>query len=111
MMIRAAAGTYLMNFYNGIENMLKRIHKLMDVNLPKGENWHTELFARFCPPGFENLPILFDPVLENELTQYRKFRHLFIHGYGFQLEWEFMKEGVYMQIASKVHLFLNSIRK
>lgn len=115
-MIKAAAGTYLMNFYNGIENLLKRIHKLENVTMPKGEDWHTELFKRFCNPPFQNLPQLFDVELELKLVHYKKFRHLFIHGYGFQLEWKLMKEGVdnmgsvFNNIRTNVISFLETIR-
>lgn len=112
MMVKAAAGTFMMNFYNGIENLLKRIHKLQNTAMPKGENWHSELFKRFCNPPFHNLPLLFDAGLEKELLQYKKFRHLFIHGYGFQLDWMLMKDGinnmsgVFERIKTNINSFL-----
>jgi len=40
------------------------------------------------------LPPLFDESLASELAAYRKFRHVVHHGYGFQLEWERMEEGI-----------------
>lgn len=116
MLIKAAAGAFLMNFYNGVENLLKRIHKIQNVVMPKGESWHNEMFQRFCNPPFESLPLLFDAGVEKELIQYKKFRHLFIHGYGFQLEWHLMKEGVdnmswvFEKIKENVNSFLSTIR-
>lgn len=45
---KAAASSFVAQFYSGIENILKRISKFHNVNLPKGDNWHIELFNRFC---------------------------------------------------------------
>ena len=45
-----AMGTYLMNFYNGIENILKRITKEYYLVMPKGESWHKELLILSSNP-------------------------------------------------------------
>ncbi len=39
----AAAGLFLANFYNGIENIFKRICRYQRVRLPSSEEWHTIL--------------------------------------------------------------------
>jgi hypothetical protein len=91
--ITAAAG-FLAQFYNGIENILKRISRFNDVPLPTGAMWHVELFKRFCTPPFDPLPALFDEPLAQALSPFRKFRHVVHHGYGFQLDWVRMKEGI-----------------
>jgi hypothetical protein len=91
---KAAAAAFLSQFYNGIENILKRISRYHEVKLPEGDLWHAELFKRFCKPSMQPLPILFDNALAADLAPYRKFRHVFYHGYGFQLDWERMKEGI-----------------
>lgn len=91
---KTAAGSFLAQFYNGVENILKRIIKMQGLSLPKGENWHFDLFKMFCNPIKENLPLLFENGLETEMNLYRKFRHVVYHGYGFQLDWETMKEGI-----------------
>ncbi len=62
--------------------------------LPTGETWHIELFKRFCSPSFKGLPVLFDESLALAISPYRKFRHVVFHGYGFQLDWDRMKEGL-----------------
>lgn len=62
--------------------------------LPKDELWHLKLFKMFCRPPQGNLPLLFDESLENDFSSYRRFRHIVHHGYGFQLKWEIMKEGI-----------------
>ncbi|MCX7735440.1 MAG: hypothetical protein N2319_01890 [Candidatus Kapabacteria bacterium] len=40
-LIIAAASQYVSQFYNGIENILKRILKNSKITLQKFENWHT----------------------------------------------------------------------
>jgi len=37
---------------------------------------------------------LFDKTLSSDLAPYRKFRHVFHHGYGFQLDWDRLTEGI-----------------
>lgn len=71
-----AAGSFLMQFYNGVENLLKRISKHHGVPLPVGKRWHTELFLRFCDPPHEGLPLLFDASLAAEMRPFRTFRHV-----------------------------------
>ncbi|MEW6702561.1 MAG: hypothetical protein AB1298_07565 [Bacteroidota bacterium] len=34
-------------YYNGVENILKRITKYYNIPLPKTETWHLELFSFF----------------------------------------------------------------
>jgi hypothetical protein len=91
---KTAAAAFLAQFYTGIENILKRICRYYDVSLPTGDTWHVELFQRFCNPSLPPLPALFDEKLAAELAPYRRFRHVAFHGYGFQLDWERMAEGV-----------------
>jgi hypothetical protein len=91
---KTAAAAFLAQFYGGIENILKRISRFYDVSLPVGNLWHIELFKRFCDPPGRPLPLLFDKALSEDLAPYRKFRHVVHHGYGFQLDWDRMKEGI-----------------
>jgi hypothetical protein len=91
---KTAAAAFLAQFYNGIENILKRISRYHNVPLPTGETWHIDLFQRFCPPSHPNLPTLFDEALASVLAPYRRFRHVAFHSYGFQLDWGRMAEGV-----------------
>jgi len=91
---KTAAAAFLAQFYSGIENILKRISHYHDVPLPTGETWHVDLFERFCQPGHPDLPVLFDEALMSVLAPYRRFRHVALHGYGFQLDWGRMAEGV-----------------
>jgi hypothetical protein len=90
----AAAGLFLANFYNGIENVLKRICRSHDVEIPAGGDWHLELVKSFCDPPREGLPRLLNAELANDLAPYRQFRHVVHHGYGFRLRWLDMLPGV-----------------
>lgn len=91
---KTAAGAFLAQFYTGVESILKRISRYHGVSLPYGDTWHLDLFRRFCEPGEPPLPILFDEALALDLGSYRRFRHVVHHGYGFELEWERMQEGM-----------------
>lgn len=84
----------LAQFYGGVENILKRLCRFHAVALPSGETWHVDLFQRFCPPGALRLPALFDDGLADVFSGYRKFCHVVHHGYGFQLDWGRIREGV-----------------
>ena len=89
--IEPAMGTYLMNFYNGIENILKRISKEYYITIPKGESWHKELLVLSFNPPKGKIPV-FNKDIVSRLHPYRNFRHRFISGYGFQLKGEKMLE-------------------
>lgn len=91
---KTAAAAFLAQFYSGIENILKRIHRYHGVALPAGDSWHAEIFKRFCQPSYPPFTALFDETLASDLLPFRKFRHVVYHGYGFQLEWDRMKEGL-----------------
>ncbi len=86
---KAAIGTFLMNFYVGIENIIKRISKEYYQNLPKGASWHKELLDLSYNPLQGKRPI-FDKIIVDRLNPYRGFRHLFVSGYGFKLRLELM---------------------
>lgn len=91
---KAAAGAFLGQLYNGLENIMKRICRHLGQAIPEGPKWHEELFRMFCEPAQEGLPVLFSPALEQALESYRRFRHLFVHGYAVLLDWPRMKAGV-----------------
>jgi hypothetical protein len=90
----AATGAFVADFYNGLENILKRISRCYGVPMPAGDDWHAELFNRFCAPGFHGLPVIFDDQQRRLLAKYRQFRHVIRHGYSIQLDWERLTPGV-----------------
>jgi hypothetical protein len=91
---KTAAAAFLAQFYGGVENILKRFHRYQGLQLPTGDTWHTDLFRRYCYPPYGDLPLLFDEMLALEMAPYRKFRHVVYHGYGFQIDWDRMNEGI-----------------
>ena len=112
---KTAAAAFLAQFYNGIENLLKRLSRYHNVPLPTGETWHVDLFRRFCSPPYPPLPALFNTSLAAALAPYRRFRHVAFHSYGFELEWRYMAEGVdnvesvFLQIKTKLTDYLQTI--
>ena len=48
---KTAAAAFMAQFYNGVENILKRTSRHCGVALPAGETWHVDLFQRFCIPS------------------------------------------------------------
>ena len=112
---KTAAAAFMAQFYNGVENILKRTSRHCGVSLPTGETWHVDLFQRFCLPSHPDLPVLFDARLALALAPYRRFRHIVFHGYGFQLDWDRMSEGVagiqdvFLQFEQSVAEYLRSI--
>jgi hypothetical protein len=91
---RSGVALMLSSFYNGVENILKRLCKYHDIPLPKTETWHLDLFKRFCEPPMKPLPRIFTKEQEEKWGKYRKFRHVVHHGYAFKLLWEYMMQGV-----------------
>ncbi|MCX7736372.1 MAG: hypothetical protein N2319_06630 [Candidatus Kapabacteria bacterium] len=90
---KTALGGFASQFYSGIENILKRIHKYYNAELPKGNNWHINLLDRFT--GQNNFfNITFSAELIEKLHIYRRFRHYFFHGYSHNLNWEILTNGV-----------------
>ena len=112
---KTAAAAFLAQFYNGLENILKRISLFHSIPLPTSETWHVELFQRFSSPAHPNLPQLFNEELASTLAPYRRFRHVAFHTYGFQLEWGRMVEGidniqdVFNQVKISLSDYLRSI--
>ena len=104
-LVEPAMGTYLMNFYNGVENILKRIAKGYYLTMPKGENWHRELLALSSNPPLGKIAVFNHEIVER-LHIYKNFRHRFISGYGFQLKGEKM-----MELANNIDQLWVDIKK
>ena len=81
----AAMGTFIHNFYNGVENILKRVLFYKEIEVKDTPTWHKDLLKA----SFENGIIGVD--LYNRVSNYLSFRHFFVHAYGFSLNWEDMK--------------------
>ena len=105
---KTALGGFASQFYNGIENILKRILRYNEIELPKDENWHIKLLDRFSSDS--DLPVKFSPEFIDELNDYRRFRHYFFHGYGHNLNWNILSSSV-KNIREIYDEFRNEIMK
>ena len=76
----AAVATFLHNFYNGVENLLKRVLKFKRVSIPDSASWHKDLLDLAVDQHIITLD------LSTTLDEYRAFRHFFVHGYGVMLD-------------------------
>ena len=85
----SALAAMLHAFYNGIENILKRIAAEVDGRVPGGEFWHRELLEAMTKPN-EVRPAAISEALGERLREYLEFRHVFRHAYTFDLRWEKM---------------------
>jgi hypothetical protein len=113
---KTAAAAFMAQFYGGIENILKRISRFHNIPLPGGETWHIDLFKRFCKPPYKSLPLLLNEELSLAMAPFRKFRHVVYHGYGFQVDWNRMKEGlsnidyVYLRFKTELLNYLQTLK-
>lgn len=82
-----AAGSILHDFYSGIEKIFKRIAFRIDRDVPSGEDWHTDLLMRMSISLEDIRPKVISESLQERLSDYLRFRHLFRNIYGFELKW------------------------
>lgn len=94
--VKTAAASFVCQCYNGVENILKGIIRYEEVALPAGDDWHITLLKLFKTTKKKNLlPSLFNDDLYTKINIMRKFRHLVLHGYSFQLEWKYIRRALY----------------
>jgi uncharacterized protein YutE (UPF0331/DUF86 family) len=113
---RAALAAILHAFYNGVENVFKRIASEYDGGIPGGSTAHRDLLdlmVRAAP----NRPRVISEALCDRLDPYLDFRHMFRHAYSFQLEWDKMEmlvrecESVLDQFDTEITAFLAGMDK
>ncbi|MBS3766447.1 hypothetical protein KGY71_08015 [Candidatus Bipolaricaulota bacterium] len=83
-----AAGSILHDFYTGLEKVFRLIAVEIDGNMPSGEDWHKRLLDRMAVEVEDLRPPVIDGSLKEKLSEYLRFRHLFRHIYGFELNWD-----------------------
>lgn len=81
----AAIATFVHNFYNGIENVLKRIMMFENVETKDTPTWHKDLLKTSLDRN------IISAELYNSLSNYLSFRHFFVHAYSFTLRWNELK--------------------
>ena len=82
----AAAGTFLHNFYSGVENIMKQVLSIKEIKIEKSTNWHKDLLNKATDSK------IISSDLSEELYEYLAFRHFFVHSYGFKLEEKYLRE-------------------
>ncbi len=109
-----AAAVCLHSFYNGIENIFKRVATRVDGGPPTGQFRHADLLDSMSKPTPARPGVLSDN-LAKELRKYMQFRHFFRHGYAHFLRWDEMAplavgcEAVFARFKSEVMAFLASL--
>ena len=104
----AALAAMLHSFYNGVENLLKRIAVENAEDLPQGDTWHRQLLDQMGSET-EARPQVIDSELQSRLHLYLAFRHVFRHSYTFDLQWEKMRELV-LHCDETLGLLRNSVQ-
>lgn len=84
----AASSQFVSQFYNGIENILKRISKFNMLPLNSTGNWHIDLLNLYYDKSDKVRISLFNDENYEILNSYRKIRHVIRQGYNFQLDWD-----------------------
>lgn len=110
---RAAAGV-VHECYTGMENVLKRVAKRIDRDLPQGALWHADLLqqvARSTPAR----PAVIGPSLLEQLSESLGFRHVARVRYSFDLDWPLLRShldrlpGLICQFSGEVRAFLDAM--
>lgn len=86
-----AAGSILHDFYNGVENIFRRVAQELNGGLPAGEDWHKQLLTDMSLDVKGVRPPLVSEDLKLKLQKYLGFLHIFRNVYGFHLEREQIK--------------------
>jgi uncharacterized protein YutE (UPF0331/DUF86 family) len=82
----AGMGTFLGNLYTGYENIFRSFLEEKGISITKGERWHIDLLGKATEENF--VPLEMQKTLQGMLA----YRHLQIHGYGYMLQEELIRE-------------------
>lgn len=75
----AGVATLLHNFYNGTENIIKRILIEKGISIPQGSAWHKDLLNLAVKENIISLQV------KELLGEFLAFRHFFNHAYALDL--------------------------
>jgi hypothetical protein len=81
-----ALGKLLQDVYTGIERILRSKLEAYDIKIPKTESWHKEVLLASHQKSI---------ISESQFDALRKllvFRHMQIHGYGYMLDEQRLRE-------------------
>ncbi len=106
---RWALGAVLHAFYNGVENILKRISAAYDGKPEKDGQWHIDLLTQMSGATATRDAVISGSLLKI-LKKYLAFRHLFRSIYTHELKWEPMVELV-LGLENAAAVFESEIRR
>jgi hypothetical protein len=75
----------LHGFYSGLERIFERIALAIDGSVPSGINWHRELLNQMAIEIPDVRPAVISSELEDNLEEYRGFRHVVRNVYSYRL--------------------------
>jgi hypothetical protein len=106
----SALGAFLHSFYTGIENLFRRVAVELDDEMPRGDAWHRRILRQMAEPA-SSRPAFISHELEERLTLYLQFRHVFRQAYSFLLQWQKMaplvlgSEELFEQLRTEITSF------
>ena len=86
----AAAAKYIADLFTGFENLCKRRCRYLALPIPEGPQSHTQILDEFLNEA--ELGGTLPEEFAFRLKKYLRFRHRFMHGYGFEVSWEIVDE-------------------
>lgn len=102
----AGTGTFLHNFYTGIENIIKQILSDQQVPIPTSATWHKDLL------DLAQTQKIISMKTREQLGKFLVFRHFFVHAYGFMLEEKELEPlialapGIFTQFKQEIQKYL-----
>lgn len=108
-----ACAALVHSFYNGVENIFKRIAREIDGLLPGGQKWHSDLLLQMGRQVGDR-PAVISAELRLILGEYMDFRHVFRHAYSFDLSWPKMRglvvncEDTLRELEAALHRFFDT---
>ena len=100
----AGVATFLHNFYNGIENILKQILIDRNIQIPELSTWHRDLLNIAAAKN-----IISDST-KISLGEYLAFRHFFSHSYALDL-YPYKMEPLVEKVDDILKIFQSEISK
>src|SRR5437870_4513970 len=82
----AAQGYTLHNIYCALENCFDQISRTFENHIVDSSRWHRELMVKMFLAIPDLRPAVLPDSLQSALNDLRSFRHLFRHGYDFELD-------------------------
>lgn len=107
----------ILDFYNGVESIFETIAGDLNGGLPLGDKWHKGLLRDMTLEIPKTRPPVLTKELYLSLEELLRFRHLFIHSYGFTLRWDRINEllagipALFSEYHSQLQKFLEFLSK